>query len=274
MKKEKNNEETLHSNKAAMNEKSKKSALDDSASIYEKRQDEPVKNTWSELDKRGKWEFFKDYYLLKIVVGVIAIAFVSGFVIKVFGPHTNQILYVAVLGDRLKSEQVTEVTDDLSTMMDTDKYHEILFDDAFDFSEEGSTFSVNDKITTMLYADVIDVMIVNNQRFKEFSYYGNYKNLDTYLPDDVKEALGDKLLTANVEIERDGDSDLSELDSEDENAYADGEPFILGIDLSDCPKYKALSTYEEQPILTVSINSPNEENTIKFIRYLFDLPEA
>lgn len=274
MGKETRNEETLHTNEAAMNEKSKNTALDDNASIYEKRQDVPVKKTWSELDKQGKWEFFKDYYLMKIIVGVIAVVFVSGFAIRVFGPHTKQILYVAVLGDRLKSEQVTEVTDDLSTMIETDKYNEILFDDAFDFSSEGSTFSVNDKLTTMLYADVIDCMVVNNQRFKEYAYYGNLKNLDAYLPDDVKEALGDKLLTANIRIGDDGDSDLSELDSADENAYADGQSFVLGIDLSDCPKYKAMTTYEDHPILTVSINSPNEENTIMFIRYLFDIPEA
>ena len=266
---------------AQQEEEVKPTVLDDDASIYAKREEkDSPKKIWNELDRKGKWEFFKDYYLLKIVLTLAACGFLIYIGVVTLGPHTDKVLYVAVLLDQLDTDAVDDMTEDLSSVIETDKYKVISIDDSFQFTNNNSSFSGSDKLTTILYSELIDVIITDPDYFKQYSYYGYLKNLETYLPEDILDALGDKLLTANVQVEGDvEDENQSAFDdvmgyTDEENPYGDGEPYVLGIDLSDCAKYKALNPAVENPVLTIAYNSPNKENTFAFIRYLFDLPQA
>lgn len=265
---------------AQQEEEVKTTVLDDDASIYAKREEEAsLKKTWKELDRKGKWTFFKDYYLLKIVLALAACSLLIYIGVVTLGPHTDKVLYVAVLLDQLDTDAVDDMTEDLSDVIETDKHKVISIDDSFQFTSNNSSFSGSDKLTTILYSELIDVIITDQDYFKQYSYYGYLKNLESYLPADIQDALGDKLLTANVSVESDAEEEnQSAFDdvmgyTDEENPYADGDPYIFGIDLSDCEKYKALNPLVENPVLTVAYNSPNKENTFAFIRYLFDLPE-
>lgn len=254
----------------------KKTVLDDNASIYEKRAEkESVKKTWKELEGKEKWLFFKDYYLLKVIVCAVVAGVLINIGITVFGPHTKEILSVAVLMDELNDDSVKHMEKELSQILETDKHHIVNIDSSYFFSSEsGTTFTGDEKLSTLLYTGIIDTIIADEANFKKYAYLGNLKNLDTYLPDDIKNALGDKLMTANLQTD-DSDKDLDESIAKDkEFNYDDGTPMVFGIDLSDCAKYKALKGYEEHPILTISYTSHNKENTFQFIRYLFDLPDA
>lgn len=259
----------------------KKTVLDESAAIYAQREEEnSVKQTWKELDAKGKWNFFKDYYLLKIAVTAV----ICGFLIYVgyvtLGPHTEKVLYVAVLLDQLDDDATENMEAELEKRIKVGEHETVSIDDSFNFTNQNSSFSGSDKLTTILYSELIDVIIADNDYFQQYSYYGYLKNLETYLPEDIKEALADKLLTANVYIESEDssaennsafDQAMGYLDEED--PYGDGVPYVLGIDLSDCEKYKTLNPYVETPILTIAYNAPHKENTFAFIRYLFDLPQ-
>lgn len=260
----------------------KKTVLDDNASIYSTtKEKDPVKQTWRELDRKGKWQFFKDYYLLKIAVAVALCSFLIYIGVVTLGPHTEKVLYVAVLLDQLDDTATDKMEDELSDIIKTDKHNIISIDDSFNFTNANSSFSGSDKLTTILYSEIIDVIVTDTDYFNQYSYYGYLKNLDTYLPEDIKEALSDKLLTANVYIESEDtssenqsafDQAMGYLDEED--PYGDGVPYVLGIDLSDCEKYKELNPMVENPVLTVAYNAPHKENIYAYIRYLFDLPQA
>ena len=263
-------------NKNKIEIKAKQTILDDSASIYEKREEQKsIKKTWKELSGKERWTFFKDYYLLKIIIGVVVIGMLTNIGITVFGPHTEEILSVAVLMDELNSDSTQNMTKELTDLLETDKHHIVNIDSSYFFAEGGGTsYTGDEKLSTLLYSGIIDVIVADEANFKKYGYFGNLKNLDLFLPDDMKEALEDKLLTANVQVD---DSNKKALDEamvgKKELTYEDGTPCVMGIDLSDCKKYKALKGYQEHPILTITHNSPNPENTLRFIRYLFDLPE-
>lgn len=263
--------------KTMENEKEvKKTVLDDSASIYEKRDEkESVKKTWKELNRKERWTFFKDYYLLKIIICVVLAGVLINIGVTVFGPHTKEILSVAVLMDELDGKSVSAMTDELTNMLETDKHHIVNIDSSYYFSEgSGTSFTGDEKLSTMLYTGIIDVIVADEANFKKYAYLGNLKSLDTYLPEDIKNALSNKFVMANMQVDDDNQKALDDATAiGKEPDYEDGEPYVFGIDLSDCKKYKELKGYQEHPILTVAYNSPNPENTIRFIRYLFDLPE-
>lgn len=258
----------------------KKTVLNDDASIYAKREEESAKKTWKELEGKDKWTFFKDYYLVKCIVGLALAGFLIYIGVVVLGPHKEEALYVAVLSDTLDEDAVTNMKNDLCNIIETDKYHPLNIDDNFSFAPGSSTMTGDEKLTTFLYTGVVDTIVSDEGYFKRYSYNGFLANLDTYLPDDIKEALSDKLLTANVQVE---DKDTSKenkksfdeaMDSSTEPTYEDGEPYVLGIDLSDCKKYKDLHGVIQKPILAIPSNAPHKENIFAFIRYLFDLPEV
>lgn len=259
----------------------KKTVLDDNASIYAKRDEqESAKKTWKELEGKEKWTFFKDYYLVKCLIGLALAGFFIYIGIIVLGPHKNEVLYVTVLNDTLDEKAVAYMKTDLSNIIDNDKYHIINIDDSFSFAAGGTTMTGDEKLTTIMYTGAIDAIVTDPEYFKQYSYYGYLKNLDTYLPDDIKDALSDKLLTANVQADSEDTSAENQkaldeaMKSTDNQAFNDGTPYVFGIDLSDCAKYKALHGAVDKPVLTVAFNSKNDQNTFTFIRYLFDLPEA
>ncbi len=256
--------------------KAKQTVLDDSASIYEKREEqESVKKTWSELEGKDRWIFFKDYYLVKIIICAIVLGMLTHIGITVLGPHTEEILSVAVLMDELNPDSSQNMTKELTKILETDKHHIVNIDSSYYFGEDGGTsYTGEEKLSTLLYSGIIDVIIADENSFKKYGYFGNLKNLDSFLPDDIKEALGDKLLSANVQVDDSNKKAIDEaIAGKKELTYEDGTPCIMGIDLSDCKKYKALKGYQEHPILTITHNSPNPDNTLRFIRYLFDLPD-
>ena len=258
----------------------KKTVLDDNASIYAKREEESVKKTWKELEGKEKWTFFKDYFLMKCIVGLALAGFLIYLGVVVFGPHKEEALYVTVLMDTLDEDSVAKMKNDLSNVIETDKYHIINIDDSFFFAPGCSTMTGDEKLTTIMYTGAIDAMVFDQDYFKQYAYYGFLKNLDTYLPDDIKDALSDKLLTANVRVDSDDTSKENQksfdeiMDDSAKPSFTDGEPYVLGIDLSDCKKYKDLHGTVNNPILTIAFNGPHQENTFAFIRYLFDLPQV
>lgn len=262
-------------NKNDKESKLKKAVLDDSASIYEKRnEDESAKKTWKELNGKDKVTFFRDYYLLKSIVCAALIGLFIYIGVVVFGPHTNQILSVAVLMDELDDTKINSMTKDLNSIMETDKHNIVSIDDTFYFTRENSSIAGDEKLTTILYTGSIDVIVTDQNYFKKYSYNGFLKNLDLYLPDDIKEALSDKLIEANFNDSDDYDKAFEDaLTPSQQPSYNDGVPYVFGIDLSDCTKYRELHGYVEQPILTIAYNAKNKDNTFAFIRYLFDLPQ-
>ncbi|HAU83967.1 MAG TPA: hypothetical protein DCW90_00075 [Lachnospiraceae bacterium] len=260
--------------------KVKKTVLNDDASIYAKRKEESVKKTWKELDGKDKWTFFKDYYLVKCIIGLALAGFLIYIGVVVLGPHKEEALYVTVLMDTLDEDSVANMKNDLSGVIKTDKYHIINIDDNFSFAPGSSTMTGDEKLTTIMYTGVIDTIVLDENYFKQYAYYGFLANLDTYLPDDIKDALSDKLLTANIQLDSDDTSKDNQksfdevMDNSTQPSYEDGEPFVVGIDLSGCKKYKDLHGTISNPILAIPCDAPHKENIFAFIRYLFDLPET
>ena len=88
----------------------KKTALDDSASIYQRREEKTERAKWKELKGfKAKWEHFRAYYLLKTFIWVCVIAFVGYAVYEMLAPEKERLLYVSILDAVILDTEISSI---------------------------------------------------------------------------------------------------------------------------------------------------------------------
>lgn len=81
----------------ALNKEFEKSALDESASIYAKRDEsETERSRWSKMDRKQRWVHFKTYYLRLVIIGCFVLAVAGFFVYKDVIKRTEVIYRCAI----------------------------------------------------------------------------------------------------------------------------------------------------------------------------------
>ena len=93
----------------------KKTALDDDAYLYQKREEKTEKEKWSEMNRHQRMQYFLDYYLVKLLVftGIIlaVVLFVWNFISK---SKEDTVLYVAVVDEVLQTEGTEKLKEELT----------------------------------------------------------------------------------------------------------------------------------------------------------------
>ena len=82
----------------------KKTVLDDNASIYQKREEESEKQKWERMDKKQKAGYFLDYYLLKIIVGILLSILIIFLIWSVVRPKPETVLGIAIVDEQLAEQ--------------------------------------------------------------------------------------------------------------------------------------------------------------------------
>ena len=105
----------------------KKTALDDDAYLYQKREEKTEKEKWSEMNRHQRMQYFLDYYLVKLLVftGIIlaVVLFVWNFISK---SKEDTVLYVAVVDEVLQTEGTEKLKEELTEYLGADgKYRKI-----------------------------------------------------------------------------------------------------------------------------------------------------
>lgn len=230
--------------------------MDDESIIYQKRTDESdTKKVWKDLTLGQKVQFFKDYYLVKSIIAIIIVCVAGNFLYTVLKPRKEAVLYTAVVFDALDETKVNAMHEELDELYDVQKNQEVVIDTLFLETNETKVFGSSERLQAMLFAHQVDVIISDQKEYEHLGYYGNLMNLDIFLPDDVKELVKDDLIISPV--------------GEDDDPNKVKEEFAMGIDLSNCKKYKDLGSVLEKPVLSIPLGTKNGENAVKFIRYLY-----
>ena len=136
----------------------KKTALDDDAYLYQKREEKTEKEKWSEMNRHQRMQYFLDYYLVKLLVftGIIlaVVLFVWNFISK---SKEDTVLYVAVVDEALQTEGTEKLKKELTEYLGADgKYRKIIIDDSFYLDDGGL-----EKLEVYLYNKQIDVVIAD-----------------------------------------------------------------------------------------------------------------
>ena len=222
----------------------KKTALDDDAYLYQKREEKTEKEKWSEMNRHQRMQYFLDYYLVKLLVftGIIlaVVLFVWNFISK---SKEDTVLYVAVVDEALQTEG-------------TEK---IIIDDSF-YMDDGGL----EKLEVYLYNKQIDVVIADEAVYKELAGYGFFQDIST-VPG-VSSKYADLYVKAAGYKDEDTDKDT---DSFEDHSTAKGEELPYGVDVS-ASRISDIKTKIQTPVLSIAQGAENMENAVKFLNLICD----
>ena len=244
----------------ALNTKGKKTSLTEEASIYQKRQDdlsdkERIKN----MTGKQKRDFFKTYYLPKLLV-ILAVAGVVFYIVWVdFINKSHIYLRCAILNESITDSTLTEFSDRFTDSMKMDykknRASFYMYYTRSDVAREmgADTGSDLSEISSRLVANSLDCMIAPYEDVENiYLKNGFIMNLNNFLSENEKKALKPYFVTKKNEADK-----------------------VIGISLKDCKKYRTLFTgrtpITEEPVLYVITNATNEgKNYVKqLIHYLY-----
>ena len=228
----------------------KKTVLDDSASIYQRREEKSERAKWKDLKGfKAKWEHFRAYYLSKTLIWACVIAFVVYAVYAMLKPEKEKMLYVTFLDAAVLTEELERLEAGYGEYIGLDSETQTTtFDNTVMISSSGDAASAQ-KFTAHAYVGDIDVIVATESVVK--SYAETYLlTLDKQLPADMYESLSERFCYATP-IDEDGNP---------------GEEAPYGIYISDLIEE---SPYLKEPVvLAICGNTSRAENAVKFVRYL------
>ena len=145
----------------------KKTALDDDAAIYGKRDEKDAKETFASLEGKEKWEYFKDYILGKLVIIAVVAVFSVYLLYSVFGPKPESLLYLAVIDDPLGTENVEKLQDVLTQHYVKDpKKEKVTVDASYYFVTED--YNARMKFMTLTAAKEVDFCIIPQNEIENY----------------------------------------------------------------------------------------------------------
>lgn len=244
----------------ALNTKGKKTSLTEEASIYQKRQDdlsdkERIKN----MTGKQKRDFFKTYYLPKLLV-ILAVAGVVFYIVWVdFINKSHIYMRCAILNESITDSILTEFSDRFTDSMKMDykknRASFYMYYTRSDVAREmgADTGSDLSEISSRLVANSLDCMIASYEDVENiYLKNGFIMNLNDFLSKKEKEALKPYFVTQKDETDK-----------------------VIGISLKDCKKYQTLFTgrtpITEEPVLYVITNATDEGKKYvkQLIHYLY-----
>ena len=244
----------------ALNTKGKKTSLTEEASIYQKRQDdlsdkERIKN----MTGKQKRDFFRTYYLPKLLV-ILAVAGVVFYIVWVdFINKSHIYMRCAILNESITDSTLTEFSDRFTDSMKMDykknRASFYMYYTRSDVAREmgADTGSDLSEISSRLVANSLDFMIASYEDVENiYLKNGFIMNLNNFLSENEKKALKPYFVTKKNEADK-----------------------VIGISLKDCKKYRTLFTgrtpITEEPVLYVITNATDEgKNYVKqLIHYLY-----
>ncbi|MCR5683820.1 MAG: hypothetical protein K6G81_00160 [Lachnospiraceae bacterium] len=173
----------------------KKTALDDDASIYGKRDDRDTKEKLASLKGREKWEFFKDYILWKLVITVAVAGFIGFLLYSVFGPKPETVLYVAVIDDPLGNDNIEKLSEALSGRYVKEPKKEKVMVDGNYYLISGD-YNARMKMMTLTAAGEIDFCIIPKNELENYMESEMFASLEDVMEKTALEAYGNRLFVS------------------------------------------------------------------------------
>ncbi|MBP3611518.1 MAG: hypothetical protein J6J42_14435 [Lachnospiraceae bacterium] len=239
-----------------MDVKNKKTVLNDEAALYQHKENVSEKEKWQQMSGAKRWEHFKEYYLMKLIVTVIVLAVTGSILYTMLSPKPEMLFSVAIINDSYYQSVYEEVQEKFEEVLQLDpETQETLFDTGYSISVEqyGSIESLQ-KFAMYNAVGDLDVTIMPQSVFETYAPGDYFSPVAGHLPTDLYMALSEYLL------------ECQRMD-EDGNLIPDSET-VFGIDISSTWIYEGQERTEPM-VLAINLATAKEENIEKFLRLLF-----
>lgn len=204
-----------------------------------------------DLDRQGKLQYIRDYYTLHIAVGVLVLGIIIWAV--VYYGFTRQVPALYILGVDTAVAQEETLQQDVSAHLALGKRQSVVWDSVAVSGESEYTGFM--KITTLVGANVVDVLLCTENSLEILSNMGALADLHQVLDSSLYQALEEQGLIC-----------MGTLPRED-----GGGAYAMAVALSDCSAadaYGLTPLNARQLYLCLSIVPEHPENAQAFLRFL------
>lgn len=234
----------------------KNTTLDDSAEIYQQREQLTEKQKLSDMTFKEKVAYFNSYYRKKAIVIIVLVALAVYFAYSILTPSPETVLYAAVINNALDDEAATALQTDFGKHLNINPdTQDIMVDTSFYLGTEENaseyTIANSQKLTTYIFAKEIDVIIAPESIFANYAANGSLCKLSDQLPTDLCSSLADSFYYS------------SSSENPKINAY--------GIYLDNNEIDSKTTDSQERSVLGIVVNSKHKPNAVEFIRFLLKL---
>lgn len=233
----------------------KETRLGDEAAIYQNREEKTEKQKFKEMNPHERIIYFKDYYLKATIIGIIVLCLAGYLLITIFTPSPDTVLSIAIVNDYLDADMVDTWKEDLEEYYSINpKTQKISIDDSYYIDIEssgGNTVASEQKLATYVYTNTLDIIIADEKTFKRYADNGYLIDLTDQLPTELYSYFSNSFFM--------------------EKAQEDTEENPYGIYIDNCNFYKNLGSVISKPVIGIIGSSPNKENSIELLKYLYDL---
>lgn len=230
----------------------KKTALNDESAIYKQQEELSEKEKLKQMSWLKRLDYFKSYYLMKVIVVLVALGLIGSILYTAFSPKPERVLSVAVIDYAMPIEITYQVQEKFEALMELDREkQETLFEDYnFEYDQKKAL----QKFVLYNASGDLDVTIMPRSVFETFAPYGHFAEITEQLPTDLYMELSEYL----VECQK-----MDELGN-----VIEGSETVYGICLDSSWIFEG-QELEESVILGIGVTTLNEEMVETFLRFLF-----
>lgn len=232
-----------------MNIENKKTALEDDAALYQKRGESVSQEELKNLSSKQKFQYFKDYYLLKIVIAVAAIAVVANIAYTTIFNKKENVLAVGVLGGAYITETAA-MEDSIREALQIESEDQLVTVGNYDLTQSAQNMAY----VARLSSHDLDIILCDQEYFDAQCQFGHFLTLEEFLTPELLEKYQDRFVMGKVAIQ-------------DENGeitgYEEEKPY--GILVSDSPFYKEFGEYSDTAIIAFPVSTERFEMIYEFL---------
>jgi hypothetical protein len=233
----------------------KNTRLDEDAAIYHQNNNQSEKEKLRDMPLKKKLSYLWDYYRYHALLFIVIAAFIYYAIYSFTKPKIETKLYTAIINNTVEPEIWDEYVERISEHLDLDTVTENAILNYKFYYNGDAEYEVNMRqaFTVYLAASEIDVIIAPMSEFSDYVDNGFFTPLSDQLPTDLYSSLTDRFYLSETE------------DNPKVSAY--------GLYLEDTKLYKehSLSSDDDDPVLIgIVTNSPHMQNSVEFIRYIFN----
>ena len=166
----------------------KKTVLDDTAEIYKsgsaRAESHSSKEHWKSLDRKGKWQYFRNYYLLKTVLAVLACALIGYMIYLAVRPKPKELAFVVILDSAMDAVTIDEYFEQSVESLGYSKKKAIINSDKRLTSSKQNVTDMQ-TISTYIFAKTLDIMIAPSGALDHYAQQRILRDLAETLPADL-----------------------------------------------------------------------------------------